>query len=1331
MFFSFRVLILSVLISFINVCASFAEEKTIVIEISGLPIEVILNTETQTAAISSERLWFDNRDNYSNLDLKIPSFFENAGVMYELTEIQSGAFRSCKGINSLVIPSSVKIIGESAFNTCSSMESIEINASITSIPKSCFSGCSELKELNIPLGVEEICENALLNCKSLVKLTIPSSVSRVTGKSIWGGLDKIEEIYCNIEDPSFLPTNLFYTKPQDKYAEVQFHVKQSVKVYVPGESLDKYVNYFDWKSDMTSPFVALVSEPPIPTEIQLSKNELEMKIGETEQLVATVLPETVEHEPVTWESSDETVVTVANDGTVTALALGEATITVKSGELTATCKVNVVKVPVHDIQLPGINDLGVYFIGRSYQLTAVVSPDNATDKDVKWDTDNHSLATITEDGILTCHSEGKVNVIAIAGGVTRKAEIQIKPVELTSITLSPEILKMVVGEECELNIVISPTDATYQDIEWRIDNVELVSVENNKVKAIAAGETNVWAYIGQKHSNPCKVQIRLPEVSSLTLSTQSLTLTKGETAQLSVTIEPEIVSDAKIEWSSSNDDIATVDENGLITAVTAGDVIITAKSGNVTATCNVTVEPLKPESLTFELTSVALLEGETRQLHVTVLPEEGDFDIEWSVLDPQIATITSGGLLTAISTGETTIIAKCGDLKAECKVIVTKKVIAVEEVSLSASTLTLTEGEEGVLTVTILPADATDPKIEWSTSDATIATVEDGKVKAIAEGTVMIIASVGDKKVECSVTVTKKVIAVEEVSLSASTMTLTEGEEGVLTVTILPANATDVKVEWTTSDETIATVEDGKIKALSPGNATIIASVGEKKAECRVIVEPLKPESLTLELTSVALLTGETKQLKATVLPLKGEFNVEWSIADTKIATITSDGMLTALSVGETVVTAKCGDLVAECKVYVSKTIIAVDDVKLSASSITLTEGEETVLTVTILPEDATDPIVVWSTSDQTVATVVDGTVKALKEGTATITCSVGDKKAKCFLTVKSSVIPVESITLDISALVLKCGDTRQLKAEVKPDNATDNTVTWSSSNTEVATVDNDGIVTAIKPGTTNITAMAGEKTAVCRLIVNPIEVAEIELSESSIELNPREIITLNVTIKPDNATDKTVVWSSDNNDVATVSDGIITAISVGEALITARSGSQTAVCIVNVIPGVIELESIQLSDAEMTLEIGEHKWLSFVATPIDAEYTTVEWKSSNDKIATISNEGLVTGVSKGEAYIWLTVDNKAAACKVSVVEPIKTSISDVESDKGPAIRTMPGSIVITNLDPKDSVGVYSISGITVRPQTQVRTTDLTIKINTAGIYIVRINKQAMKIVVR
>ena len=315
-------------------------------------------------------------------------------------------------------------------------------------------------------------------------------------------------------------------------------------------------------------------------------------------------------------------------------------------------------------------------------------------------------------------------------------------------------------------------------------------------------------------------------------------------------------------------------------------------------------------------------------------------------------------------------------------------------------------------------------------------------------------------------------------------------------------------------------------------------------------------------------------------------------------------------------------------------------------------------------PDDATDKTVTWTTSDASVATVSNGVVTAKKIGTATITARAGEKSATCAITVEPT--PVTSVTLDKPSATLKVGETVTLTATVKPDDATDKTVTWTTSDASVATVSN-GVVTAKKIGTATITAKAGEKSATCAITVNPTPVTSVTLDKPSATLKVGETVTLTATVKPDDATDKTVTWITSDASVATVNNGVVTAKKVGSATITAKVGDVSATCIISVTATgnhegmgeedwIIPVIRITLNKTSISLKAGETITLTATVKPDDATDKTVTWTSSDASVATVEN-GVVTAKKVGTATITAKAGDKSATCAVTVKD---NTIEDV-----------------------------------------------------------------------
>ena len=233
---------------------------------------------------------------------------------------------------------------------------------------------------------------------------------------------------------------------------------------------------------------------------------------------------------------------------------------------------------------------------------------------------------------------------------------------------------------------------------------------------------------------------------------------------------------------------------------------------------------------------------------------------------------------------------------------------------------------------------------------------------------------------------------------------------------------------------------------------------------------------------------------------------------------------------------------------------VAVASVVLDRASLTLDEGEQYVLTATIYPNNATVKTVNWTSSNSDVALVLDGRVYAIGTGTATIYVTANDGKTDyCTVTVREKVVEVESISLNATTLTLEEGESATLAATVYPENATDKTVEWISANTNIAAVA-QGRVTANGVGETTVTVKSTNgKLATCIITVRAktVAVSGISLDESEVELEEGDSKTLVATLVPNNATDKTLKWSSSKENVATVSNGKVTALSVGTAIIT------------------------------------------------------------------------------------------------------------------------------------------------------------------------------------
>lgn len=723
---------------------------------------------------------------------------------------------------------------------------------------------------------------------------------------------------------------------------------------------------------------------------------------------------------------------------------------------------------------------------------------------------------------------------------------------------------------------------------------------------------NGYAFVGDGSSTPS-------EITSISLNKKVLNLDPGTSASLVATVLPSSADPGTLSWSSSDSSVANV-SNGLVTAVAPGAASISVRTSNgKSASCTVIVSDPNEEgnSFTIDKSSVELAQGSTTTLTaiLVVNSSSGNNNVTWSSSNTSVAYVS--GTSTSIQ-------------------------------SSGGSTKTTTDSS-GNVTITYIQGKMT------TTSKAT--------VKASSAGTAILTATAADGSTQsCIVTVTGNTVYITNVILNKTSTSIIKGSTEKLTATVYPTNASDKTINWKSSNKSVVTVNDGTLTAVSEGSAIITASSPNgPSATCTVNVtsNTVAVTSVSLDKTSASLVEGESITLTPTVSPSNAtNKNITWQTGNSKVATV-SDGKVTAVSAGTTTITARSNNgKTATCSITVKAPVVDVTSVKLNKSTLSLVTGKSDTLTATISPSNATSKSISWSSSNTNVATVSsDGTVKAVGAGYATITAkSNNGKTAQCTVTATDPVVDVTSVSLNQTSLSLTTGNSSILAASVLPSNATNKTITWLSSNTNVVTV-SGGLVKAVAAGSATITARSNNgKTAICTVTVKDpvIEVTSVSLNKTSLSLVKGNSQTLTASVTPTNATNKTITWKSSNTNVATVSNGKISATAAGTATITATtSNGLVASCKVTVTNPVIEVSSISLNKTTLSLAKGKSETLAATISPSNATNKTISWSSSNTNVATVSG-GKITAVSAGTATITVKSSNgKTASCKVTVTNPV------------------------------------------------------------------------------
>ena len=564
--------------------------------------------------------------------------------------------------------------------------------------------------------------------------------------------------------------------------------------------------------------------------------------------------------------------------------------------------------------------------------------------------------------------------------------------------------------------------------------------------------------------------------------------------------------------------------------------------------------------------------GGTLTINAVLVPETAkDAVLLWTSDDPEVATVNNG-VVTALKEGKTTVVVRAeSGVTASCVVYVTPVVTGI---SLPAA-LTVYVGGSTVLTPKFTPEGAASTALVWSSADESVATVsQEGVVTGVNGGRTTVTVKCKEYSATCQVKVRKAAIGVE---LDITEADLKVGvDELQLTAIVEPSNSIDYDLDWTTSDDAVAVVSDkGLVTPVGPGEATITVTV-DRAHQATCVVRVTQPaEGVFLNKTELKIQRGTSETLEATVQPATTNIkDLTWTSSAPEIASVDQTGKVTAHKLGEAdiTVTTVDGGHTAVCKVTV---IQKVTGVTLDKESASLRIGEETLqLNAVVEPSDASDKSLLWTSSEAGVASVSEtGLVTPLAPGETVITVTTvdGEFSATCTVTV---IQPVVSITLNETSININPDMTFELVAQINPENASDKTLEWKSSDETVATVDQNGVVTGVETGVgreavITVTSKDSGVYATCIVRVTK-DVVGVELDCQYKRIEAGKEFQLTAIITPSDATNRNVTWKSSAEGVARVdAGGKVTAVAAGTAIITVTTeqNGYTATCKVVVRP--------------------------------------------------------------------------------------------------------------------------------------------------------------------
>ncbi|MFM9282111.1 Ig-like domain-containing protein [Paenibacillus jiagnxiensis] len=765
-------------------------------------------------------------------------------------------------------------------------------------------------------------------------------------------------------------------------------------------------------------------------------------------------------------------------------------------------------------------------------------------------------------------------------------------------------------------------------------------------------------------------------VSKIVLSANSGQLMVGETLKLTATA---IYSDAKTsdvtinaDWTSDDTSIASV-YNGTVTAKSVGTATIVAifKDGDgktFSQSASITVTK-KVKALTADVMSLNIRKGTSEQITLTATYSDNTTDntvaneAEWASSNSAVATVVNGAV-TGVGAGTATITGVYG--KQTVSVEVTVDVVKRITPSTTDVSLLLSDAPEKVTLTATFPDGTTEDvtaNAEWSSSDETVADVLKGSITPYKQGTAVIKAEYGTKTVTINVTVEKT----SKLTVDNEDLYLEIGGEKQLKLTASypEAAAKDVTADaqWTSSDESIASVYKGKVTGNKAGAATITAKYGDRTVTIKVSVEVARYLDFNQSQVNLDSVGGK-QQLELTATFADGTrknvtASASYTSSNPSVADV-KEGYVIGYSAGTTTITASYGTQTATLPVKVGQ----VNKLSVDKSEVYLdVKGTHQPV---LKDENGTDVTsqATWASSNEDIAYVSDGgLITAYNSGTATVTATYGGKSATITVNVETaSHLDIGSSKISMSPN----GEPVQLTAKVTyTDGSTEvvtDSATWTSDKDSIVYV-NKGKLTAYNKGTAVITATYNGKTATVTVTVGEPTKLEVKSKSLVLDIDDTYQQQLTVTYKDGTTEDVTneAEWTTSSAKAATVdSSGLITGISEGEATITATYGSLKATVKVEV--GLAaELEADKFL---IVMSAGdEPQLITLTATNSKGDTRNVtkdaEWSSSSTAIASIKN-GYVTAYKKGKANITAKYGGQKVTITVQVDTATKITASEV-----------------------------------------------------------------------
>lgn len=1100
----------------------------------------------------------------NHFSITIPSNVVYKGTDYKITSLGDDCFFGCKGLTEISLPEGINSLGKACFAWCG-IEYIDLPQSLTSLGKSCFIQCSNLSRITLPEGITSIPDFCFEYCSNLRRVTLPSTMQTIEDRVFDHGYAYGMEITC------------FATVPPKMFSNA---ITSDFTLYVHKESLQKYKNESPWNN--ASEIYPLTPSIEMPGEFSMVRTT-------TAKIDYSICPINVANKNVKWSSDAPTIATVdEKSGVVTAHNVGDAAITVALTdypEVSASTTVHVTPLLVNDIKL---NKETMNLPWSSTEsLTAIVAPDLADNKTLKWTSDDESIAMVMQDGVVKGVNVGTTNVTATAidgSNVSAICKVIVTP---ASIELSTKTVNLQQGGTySEQEIKVLPDISVNKNITWASTDPNVASIDaNGMITANKPGIATI-RYVFKDDKSvyaDSKVIVYAPSVVYVG---GLYYLLDGKSNTATVT------------------GIYGANGNGLDASRVAQ-----YYSGTINIPRSVTYN-----GITYDVTNVGSYSFACQNDLQSIF-------IPTSVKTVEQFASTKAEKLQMVNVEEESQLVNIGENAF-------KECTGLRFFTFEGTTMKMKS-----IDASAFYGCSKLKRVKW-VGKSTLMTIGDyAFYKCISLNNFAMpnsVLSVGNYSFRYCAGLTN-------VSLSSTLSIIYEyafGECGFSHIT-LPESLVSVQAgsfinNQYLEDITFPARMEGIGSAAFENNASLGTVTFKTEINTMTIGDNAFNLCPALSKVNIEHLDSwaHTNFKNAKANPANTSHNIYMNgveIIDVVLPTGTryvnnnafnGCSHIKSLSMPATI------DRINDNIIYGCSNL---KDVYCYATEVPPFIGTQ-------------DPAEMDDVFKAATLHVIYGNENAYK---ADSWWGRFAQVAGCNAPAPDP-IKVESITISQTEATLKPDDTIQLSATVYPTNADNKKINWKSSNENVAMVTDEGFVLALAEGTSDIIVEATDGSgikAVCKITVEKkpspdVKLSLIEFVNSAVTIEQGKSVLLGVNYYPENATNKQLAWTSARTGVATVDDkGVVTAVGEGKTVITAKSTDGTGLfinCVVTVTPAT-GIGNITMGDVKLI---------------INKRHLKVEGLADNDVVQIINTIGFT--VYKGTEH---EIDLKAAGIYIIKVK--------------------------------------------------------------------------------